>query len=89
MKEFKRPPKTLPRIPAGNHHQDWFIACKGGRPACSNFDFAGPLAEAVLAGNLAIRAGKRLEWDGPAMKATNAPEVSQYVRREYRKGWSL
>jgi predicted dehydrogenase len=88
MKEFKRPAKTLPRIPAGNHHQDWFIACKGGRPACSNFDFAGPLTEAVLAGNVAIRTGKRLEWDGPGLKATNAPEADAFIRREYRKGWT-
>jgi len=89
MREFRRPPKTLPRIPAGNHHQDWFLACRGERPACSNFDFAGPLTEAVLAGNVAIRAGKRLEWDGPGMKARNAPEADRFIRREYRKGWSL
>jgi len=89
MREFKRPPKTLPRIPAGDHQKDWFTACKGGRPACSNFDFSGPLTEAVLAGNVAIRAGKRLEWDGPGIKAANAPEADAFIRREYRKGWSL
>ena len=89
MREFKRPPKTLPRIPAGDHQKDWFTACKGGRPACSNFDFSGPLTEAVLAGNVAIRAGKRLEWDGPSIKAANAPEADAFIRREYRKGWSL
>jgi hypothetical protein len=43
----------------------------------------------VLAGNVAIRVGKRLEWDGPNMKATNAPEADKYIRRDYRKGWSL
>ncbi len=89
MREFKPPPKTLPRVPRGNHQNDWFIACKGGRPACSNFDFAGPVTEAVLAGNVAIRTGKRLEWDGPGMKAKNAPEADRFIRRDYRKGWSL
>ncbi len=89
MREFKRPPKTLPRVPGGNHHQDWFISCKGGRPACSNFDFAGPLTEAVLAGNVAIRTGARLEWDGPNMKALNAPQADAFIRRNYRKGWEL
>jgi len=89
MKDFKLPEKTLPRVPGGNHHEDWFIACKGGRPACSNFDFAGPLAEAVLAGNIAVRVGKRIEWDGPNMKAKNCPEADPLVHREYRKGWSL
>ncbi len=45
----------------------------------------------VLLGNLAIRAGagKIVEWDGPNMKCTNAPELNQYVRREYRSGWTL
>jgi len=89
MQDFKRPKPTIPRIPEGNHFKNWFTACKGGQPACSNFDFAGPLAETVLAGNIALRLGKRLEWDGQAMKAKNAPEADQYVRREYRKGWSL
>jgi predicted dehydrogenase len=89
MKDFKRPPQTLPRIPKGDHHEDFFIACKGGRPACSNFDFAGPLAEAVLLGNLAVRLGKKIEWDGPNMKAKNCPEADALIHREYRKGWSL
>ncbi|HEY3324516.1 MAG TPA: Gfo/Idh/MocA family oxidoreductase [Planctomycetota bacterium] len=89
MKEFKRPEPTIPRIPKGDHHLDFFIACKGGRPASSNFEFAGPLAESVLAGNIAVRLGKRIEWDGPNMKATNAPEADALIRREYRKGWTL
>jgi len=87
MKEFQRPPKTLPRI--SSHHEDWFIACKGGRPAASNFDFVGPITESMLVGNIAIRLGKKIEWDGPNMKARNAPEADQHVRREYRKGWTL
>jgi hypothetical protein len=89
MKEFKRPAPTIPRVPNGDHHQNWFAACKGGPPASSNFDFAGPLAEAVLAGNIAVRLGKRIEWDGPNMKAKNAPEADPLIHREYRKGWAL
>jgi len=89
MKEFKRPEPSLPRVPGNDHHEDWFIACRGGRPASSNFDFAGPLAEAALVGNIAIATGKRIEWDGPAMKAKNCPEAARLVHREYRKGWSL
>jgi hypothetical protein len=38
---------------------------------------------------VAIRSGKKLEWDGPAMRATNAPEAAQYVKRENRAGWML
>ncbi len=42
-----------------------------------------------LLGNLAIRVGKRIEWDGPNLKVTNVPEANNHIRREYRKGWTL
>jgi predicted dehydrogenase len=86
-REYKRPPKTIPRVEG--HHADWLQACKGGRPACSNFDYAARLCELVLLGNVALRAGKLLKWDGAAMKATNAPEADQYLREPYRAGWEL
>ena len=89
-KEFEIPEPTIPRC-ASNHFGEWVTACKGGRPAFSNFDHAGPLTEMVLLGNLAVRAGvgKKLLWDGPAMKCTNLPAINQYLRREYRPGWTL
>jgi len=43
----------------------------------------------MLLGCVAMRTGKKLEWDGPEMRAKYAPEASQFVRREYRKGWAL
>lgn len=92
MKAYKRPPKTIDRIPDGidGHEQDWVRACKGGKPACCNFDYAGPLTETVLLGNLAIRySGRKLNWDGQNMKVTNVPEANEYVHRQYRQGWTL
>lgn len=77
------PPKTIPRID-GSHRQEWIRACKGGVPAGSNFDYAGPLTEAVLLGNLAIRTGKKIEWDGDNLRVTNVEEANQYVRTEFR-----
>ena len=50
---------------------------------------SGPFTEAVLLGNLAIRLGKRIEWDGPNLRATNAPEAEALIRRSYRKGWEI
>jgi predicted dehydrogenase len=85
--DFQPPPKTLPR-PAG-HHAEWIEACKSGGTPGSSFAYGGPLTELVLLGTVAWRAGKRLEWDGPAMKAVNCPEASAFVRREYRPGWTL
>ena len=90
MKDFKPPEPSIPRC-ASNHFGEWVTACKGGRPTFANFDLGGPLTELVLLGNLAIRAGvgKKVQWDGPNMKCTNVPEINQFVRREYRKGWTL
>jgi len=86
----KKVPETLPRA-KGSHYAEWVQACTDAIPkAMSNFpDHAGPMTEFVLLGNVAMRVGKRIEWDGRALKATNCPEAAQYVRREYRKGWAL
>jgi predicted dehydrogenase len=92
MQQFKRPPKTLPRISGGvdGHEKNWVRACKGGEPACSNFDHSGPLTESVVMGNLAMRnPGQTLDWDGQNMKVTNVPEANDHVRRVYRQGWVL
>ncbi len=72
-----------------DHYQEWIRACKGGPKPLSNFDYAGPLAEAILLGNIAAKAKQKLEWDGPNMKVTNMPEANAFLRREYRKGWTL
>ena len=88
MKEYKRPLKTLPRV-EGTHEQDWVRSCKQGRQACSNFGYAGPFTEMALLGNVAIRAGQKLDWDVEKMQVTNVPEANQYVTREYRQGWTL
>lgn len=82
--------------PSVGHYQEFADACKGKAPAGSNFDFAGPLAEVVLLGNVALRSQLRepltkhkLLWDPVAFKVTNLPEANQFLRREYRQGWSL
>ncbi|MDP6525677.1 MAG: Gfo/Idh/MocA family oxidoreductase [Kiritimatiellia bacterium] len=85
MKAFKRPEKTIPRVPRGNHYQEWINAIKGGPKPGSNFDYAGPFSEVVLMGNLALRVGKKVEWDGDNMRCTNIPEANQYVTKTYRK----
>jgi len=88
MKEYKQPPKTISRVD-GTHEQNWIDACKGGEPACSNFDYSGPLSETVLMGNLAIRSEGKLDWDGENMKVTNNEEANQFVTKTYRKDFEL
>lgn len=94
MQEYGEPPRKLPR--SVGHYQEWIDACKGGEPGGSNFDWAGPLTEVVLLGNVALRfqlrealTQRKLLWDGPAMRFTNLPEANQFLRRDYREGWKL
>jgi hypothetical protein len=81
-------PKTIPRSPG--HDQEWFQMMKTGEPSYSNFEIAGYLTEIILLGCIALRVGegRRMEWDGPNMKSPNIPEAAQFVRRQYRDGWS-
>ena len=61
-------------------------ACKGGQPAGSNFDWAGPLTEVVLLGNVALRGQlrqaltrHRLDWDPAGFRFTNLAEANSAV----------
>ncbi len=79
------------------HFQEWVDAIRGGRPAMSNFpDYAGPLTETILLGNVAVwaaptadSAGKKIRWDAENVQATNAAEVMHIVRKRYRRGFGL
>ena len=87
FKDFQRPPQTIPE--SLGHHKEWIHACKTGTPTTCSFDYSGPLTEANHLGNVAYRVGKKIEWYPVNLKATNAPEADQFIRREYRKGWNL
>jgi predicted dehydrogenase len=84
-------------VQSPGHFQEWVRAIKGGQAAMANFaDYAGPLTETILLGNLAVWAapekevpGKKIEWDAKNLKAKNAPEVDHIIKTEYRKGYTL
>ncbi len=87
-KEYQRPPKTLPR--SVGHHKEWLLACRTGSPTRSNFEFAGPLTEAVLLGMVCVRnGGDKLLWDSANLKVTNDPEANRFLHYDYRPGWEL
>jgi hypothetical protein len=97
--------------PEYGHQRLWVDACKAGfnskehKALTSSFDYAGPMTETVLMGNLAIRsymlrrensngqneffARKKLLWDGENMRITNMEEANQFVGRTYRKGFEV
>jgi predicted dehydrogenase len=87
FKDAKLPDPWLPRVPG--HHEEWVQAIRNGKQASANFQYSGWLTEANHLGNVAFRAGKKLQWDPEKLRATNAPEADQYIRRAYRKGWSM
>jgi predicted dehydrogenase len=89
MQAYARPAKTLPRI-EGSHEMNWVQACKGGPSPTAAFDYAGPLTETIVMGNLAVAfPGQKLEWDGENMRVTNLAEANDFVQMHYREGWSL
>ncbi len=94
MRQYGVPPKTIARSPG--HYVEWIEACKGGEPGGANFDFAGPLTETVLMGNVALRMAiadkmsrQRLHWDAGKGEFSNMPEANEFLRRPYRQGWTL
>jgi predicted dehydrogenase len=87
MASYKQPDPVIPRV--SGPYKDFIRACKGGPPACSNFDVSGPFTEMVLLGNVALRTGKKIEWDSQNMRAKNCPEADQYIHAQFRKGWTV
>ena len=84
--------RTIPKVYArvkGGPTQELCRAIRGEGPKpVSNFvDHAGPLTEMVLAGNLAVRLGKKIDWDMKNMDARGLPEVKAMLKRPYRAGW--
>jgi hypothetical protein len=73
-----------------NHYHGWAQGCLTGKQPSDGFDYAGPLTEAVLLGNVAVRyRGETLDWDGTAMKITNKEEANRWLTRDYREGWEI
>lgn len=87
FKDFEGPPRSLPR--SRGHEREWLDACKSGTPAMSNFNYAGPLAQFVLLGNVATLFDGKIEFDPLATKVPDPAEANEALRREYRQGWVL
>ena len=70
-------------------HKDWCDGIRTGRLPAGHFGWSGPLTEAILLGNVALRAQQKILWDSKAMHVTNCPEANALLRRDNRKGWEL
>jgi predicted dehydrogenase len=87
FRDYKRPAASIPK--SRGHHAEWLHACKTGKPTTCPFTYSGPLTEANLLGIVAYRTGKKIEWDAEKMEAKGCPEAEGYLRKKYRKGWTL
>ena len=90
MREYNRPPKTIPRSPG--IQQEWINAIKGGITTTSNFEYASKLTETMLLGCIALKVQSYntiLEWDGIKGQFTNLDEANSYLDKKYRKGWDI
>jgi predicted dehydrogenase len=96
-KEFaghKLPEPTIERL--GNvdgtdtdQKREWIRAIHGGPAPMSNFDYASRMTEAMLLGNVAVRFGKTLEYDGETGQVTNSPQANEFIAGTYREGWEV
>jgi predicted dehydrogenase len=86
---FGKPAQKLPRIAGEAHELNWVDAAKGKPEASCPFEYAAKLTEVMLLGIVALRAGSKIYYDGENMRVTNLPQANDYLRREYRQGWSV
>ena len=96
FKDFKDPVPTLPRIEGGKNEdekqkKEWVEAIRAGKPsiASSNFDFGATITEAMLLGNIAVRSGEAIDYNGETGQITNSSTASRYLKPYFRKGWEL
>jgi len=87
FREFQPPEPTIPD--SIGHYDEWIEACKTGRPTTCNFVYSGNLTETVLLGTVAYRCGQTLEWDPIGLRAPNCSKAEEFLRRDYRAGWTL
>jgi predicted dehydrogenase len=85
---YGKPKAKLPRIPNEGHEMNWVDAAKGKTTASCPFEYAAKLTEVMLLGVVALRAGRKIEYDGANMRITNVASANQYLDREPRAGWT-
>lgn len=84
---YSPPTPTLPRV--ASHHAEWIDACRGGPLPLSNFGYASSLTESLLLGNVALRVGKKIDWDANQMRDIDCPQVDAFLHPEFREGWNV
>jgi predicted dehydrogenase len=86
------------KFPESPGHWEEFVRAiktNNSEPAMSNFpNYAGPLAETILLGNLAVwpadsGTGPKVTWDAKHLRAKGAPGLDRIIKPAFRHGYSL
>ncbi|MCF7668627.1 MAG: Gfo/Idh/MocA family oxidoreductase [Verrucomicrobia bacterium] len=87
FKDFVEPDKSIPDSPG--FHKEWTQAIKGGKPPTCNFNYSGPLTEAVLLANTAYRAEGKFDWNAQTLDTSGNDNAQALIRETFRKGWKM
>jgi len=87
FQDYTRPAPFIADSPG--HHAEWINAIRNGGLTTCNFDYSGPLTEAVLLGSVSYRSGERLDYDGATGTLRDTPRATAMLHKEYRTGWNL
>jgi predicted dehydrogenase len=80
----------MPTVQEAHHWSQWAEACRSGGTPSANFDYSGPLTEAVLLGSVAVRfPHMKLDWNSDKLRFDNVKQANAFIRRQYRQGWGV
>lgn len=81
--------RSLPKKDERSRSHDWATGVRDNKQTLGSFIEAECVTEAILLGGVALRSGKRVDWDSKNMRITNDKDANKYLTREYRKGWEI
>ena len=92
--DFKPPEPRLERLGGkisfdDSHKREWIRAIQGGPRPLSNFDYGATMTESMLLGNVAVRLGKQIDYDGQSGRVTNCAEAAPLLDPGFRRGWEV
>jgi len=85
---FGQPAQKLARIRDESHEMNWADAAKGKTQVSCPFEYAAQLTEIMLLGVVALRTGKRIEYDAKNMRVTNVAAANEFLQRNPRSATS-
>lgn len=88
MEQFSGP-KKVPESELAYGDNVWINSMKNSKQSPGSFLYAQAVTDTILLSAVALRAGRKIEFDSEKMEITNIPEANKYLHREYRKGWEL